>query len=257
MSLCRHPHITTFYTSFISGKDVWLVTPIYEAGSVANLLKLKFPTGITQQPILIFILKCVLDALKYLHKQGQIHRNVKASNILLDLKGKVYLSDFGVSAILREKPLAKTFTGTPCWMAPEILIEEQGYNYKADIWSLGITAIELAEGTAPYSELTSMKIIKTIISADPPRLKEESKWDEKFVAFVYDCLQKNPALRPSVPELLEKYADLFEKACDESQVEVLMVEIPYLEDRVVYSIQYRYLLHSWMKQRSIRRRRRL
>jgi serine/threonine-protein kinase OSR1/STK39 len=243
MSLCRHPHIATFYTSFISGKDVWLVTPIYEAGSAADLLQLKFPTGITEQPVLIFILKCVLEALKYLHKQGQIHRNVKASNILLDLKGNVYLSDFGVSAILREKPLAKTFTGTPCWMAPEILIEEQGYNYKADIWSLGITAIELAEGAAPYSELTSMKIIKTIISSDPPRLKEESKFDGRFVSFIYDCLQKNPALRSSVPELLDKYSDLFKTACDESLIKSLVVKIPCLEDRVLYITYYRFLLH--------------
>lgn len=232
MSLCRHPHIATFYTSFIWEQDVWLVTPIYEGGSMVDLMLLKFPQGIHQEPILAFVLKCVLDALQYLHKQGQIHRNVKASNVLLDLKGNIYLTDFGVSAILKEKPVAKTFAGTPCWMAPEILIEEHGYDFKADVWSLGITAIELAEGKAPYAELSSMKIIKTIISSDPPRLKEESKWDPGFTAFIYDCLQKNPKLRPSVSELLEKYADFFAKACTEAEIKSLLVKVPSLEDRV-------------------------
>eukprot|EP00826_Nyctotherus_ovalis_P054017 TRINITY_DN7055_c0_g1_i1.p1 TRINITY_DN7055_c0_g1~~TRINITY_DN7055_c0_g1_i1.p1 ORF type:complete len:251 (+),score=37.11 TRINITY_DN7055_c0_g1_i1:407-1159(+) len=236
MSLCRHPHIATFYTSFIWEQDVWLVTPIYEGGSMVDLIQLKFSQGIHQESILAFVLKCVLDALQYLHKQGQIHRNVKASNILLDLKGNIYLSDFGVSAILKEKPVAKTFAGTPCWMAPEILVEEHGYNFKADVWSLGITAIELAEGKAPYAEFSSMKIIKTIISSDPPRLKEEPKWDPSFTALIYDCLQKNPKLRPSVPELLEKYADFFAKACTEAEIKSLLVKVPSLEDRVITRI---------------------
>ncbi len=156
--MCQHPCISNFYTSFISGKDVWLVMPIYEGGSVADLLQIRYPSGVEDESIIAFLLKCVLQALQYLHNQGQIHRDVKCSNVLLDMKGNVCLSDFGVSAILKEKPVAKTFVGTPCWMAPEVLVEEHGYNCQADIWSLGITAIELAEGKAPYSDLSAMKV---------------------------------------------------------------------------------------------------
>ena len=158
MSMCQHPCIANFYTSFISGKDVWLVMPIYEGGSVADLLQIRYPGGVTDETVIASLLKCVLLALQYLHKQGQIHRDVKCSNVLLDMKGNVCLSDFGVSAILKEKPVAKTFVGTPCWMAPEVLVEEHGYNCQADIWSFGVTAIELAEGKAPYSDLSAMKV---------------------------------------------------------------------------------------------------
>lgn len=243
MSMCHHPCISNFYTSFISGKYVWLVMPIYEGGSVADLLQLNCPNGIEDESIIAFILNSVLKALRYLHKQGQIHRDVKCSNILVDLKGNICLGDFGVCAILKEKPVAKTFVGTPCWIAPEVLVEEHGYNYKADIWSLGITAIELAEGKAPYSGLSSMKvffntnvkIIKTIISSDPPRLKEESRWSKLFRDFVCDCLVKDPNQRTSTTELLEKYSKFFSKACTTDKiVKSLLANTPSLEDRVTF-----------------------
>ena len=161
MSMCQHQCIATFHTSFICGKDVWLVMPIYEGGSVADLLQIHFPTGINDETIIASILKSMLQALQYLHNQSQIHRDVKCSNVLLDLDGNVYLGDFGVCAILKEKPVAQTFVGTPCWMAPEVLVEEHGYDYKADIWSLGICALELAHGKAPYSDLSAMKVISS------------------------------------------------------------------------------------------------
>ena len=235
MSMCHNPYIANFYTSFISGKYVWLVMPIYEGGSLADLLQINYPNGIEDENIIALVLKCVLNALQYLHKQGQIHRDVKCSNILLDLKGNFCLGDFGVCAILKEKPVAKTFVGTPCWIAPEVLVEEQGYDFKADIWSLGITAIELAEGKAPYSGLSSMKIIKTIISSDPPRLKDESKWSKQFKEFICDCLVKEPSKRLSATELLEKYAKFFAKACtNERIVKALLENTPSLEERVIF-----------------------
>jgi len=230
--MCQHPSISTFYTSFIAQKYVWLVMPIYEGGSVTDILQYKFKGGITDESILAYILKHILQALQYLHKQEQIHRDVKSSNVLLDLKGNVFLGDFGVCAILKEKPVAKTFVGTLCWMAPEVLVAD-GYNTKADIWSLGITAMELAEGRAPYSDLTSMKIIKTIINSDPPKLQHEEKWDKQFKDFVYDCLQKSPGARPTATELLEKYAKFFSKACtSEAVVTSLIKGVPTLEERV-------------------------
>lgn len=237
MSMCHNPYIANFYTSFISGKYVWLVMPIYEGGSLADLLQINCPNGIEDESIIALVLKCVLNALQYLHKQGQIHRDVKCSNILLDLKGNFCLGDFGVCAILKEKPVAKTFVGTPCWIAPEVLVEEAGYDFKADIWSLGITAIELAEGKAPYSGLSSMKIIKTIISSDPPRLKDESKWSKPFKEFLCDCLVKETSKRLSATELLEKYAKFFAKACtNEKIVKALLENTPSLEERVRFTL---------------------
>lgn len=201
---------------------------------MADLLQIKYPTGVDNDSVIAFILLSILQALQYLHKQGQIHRDVKCSNVLVDLNGNVCLGDFGVSAILKEKPVAKTFVGTPSWMAPEVLLsDEHGYNCKADIWSLGITAIELAEGKAPYSDLNSMKIIKIILSSDPPKLKDEAKWDKGFKDLVYDCLQKNPILRPTAEELLEKHGKFFAKAAGaEALVKSLLVDVPSLEDRV-------------------------
>jgi serine/threonine-protein kinase OSR1/STK39 len=158
MAMCKHANISSFYTSFICERDVWLVMPIYEGGSVTDILQYRFKSGIKDVGVIAAILKEVLQALMYLHNQGQIHRDVKCSNILLNLEGQVFLGDFGICAIIKEGPRAQTFAGTPCWMAPEVLTAETGYDYKADIWSVGICALELAEGRAPHADLVPMKV---------------------------------------------------------------------------------------------------
>jgi len=108
-----------------------------------------------------------LLGLNHLHENHYVHRDVKAGNILLDLKGNVFISDFGVSAHLRKGEKRGTLCGSPCWMSPEVL-EQTGHDHKADIWSIGITAIELAHGEAPYSELAAMKVIMNILDKEPP-----------------------------------------------------------------------------------------
>ena len=158
MNMCQHASIASYYTSFISGNEAWLVMPLYEGGSVGDLLHGRYPHGLENERSIATILRSVLEALEYLHKQGQIHRDVKASNILLGKDGHAQLGDFGLCAILKEGQRTLTFAGTPCWMAPEVLVDERGYDSKADIWSLGITAYELAEGHPPYAELTPIKV---------------------------------------------------------------------------------------------------
>ena len=155
--------MATFHTSFVHDKYVWLVMPLYEGGSVADILQTSFPNGIEDETIIAGILKPVVMALQYLHKQEQIHRDVKCSNLLLDTKGNVFLGDFGVCAILKGKsrPEAETFVGTPCWMAPEVLRMDR-YSYKADVWSLAIAAIEMAQGKPPHSDMTAMKVISRL-----------------------------------------------------------------------------------------------
>lgn len=190
--------MTRYKTSFVRNVKLWIVMEYLGGGSCLDLVKEK-PFDEAHAAV---VCRELLLGLDYLHSTGKIHRDIKAANILLSSAGKVKIADFGVAAQLTNiKSQRITFVGTPYWMAPEV-IQESGYDFKADIWSLGITAMELVKGEPPNADLHPMKALFHIPKAPPPR-PDPSKYSREFRSFVAACLVKDADDRPSAKDLLQ------------------------------------------------------
>ncbi|KAJ6298576.1 hypothetical protein OIU76_019682 [Salix suchowensis] len=210
MSLIDHPNVLRAHCSFTAGHSLWVVMPYMAGGSCLHIMKSAFPEGF-EEPVIATLLRETLKALVYIHEHGHIHRDVKAGNILIDSDGTVKLADFGVSACMFDtgdrQRSRNTFVGTPCWMAPEVMQQLHGYDFKADIWSFGITALELAHGHAPFSKYPPMKVLLMTLQNAPPGLdyERDKRFSKSFKEMVAACLVKDPKKRPTSEKLLKHH----------------------------------------------------
>jgi serine/threonine kinase 3 len=215
------PQVVRFFGSFIKDDaELWIVMEYCAAGSVSDIMRLRKQT-LTEDQIAV-IIKSTLQGLVYMHSHMKIHRDIKAGNILLNAKGEAKLADFGVSGQLSDSTAKRnTVIGTPYWMAPEV-IQENGYGVSADIWSLGITCIEMAQGHPPYNNIHPMRAIFVIPSRPPPKLEQPDKFSEEFNNFIALCLVKKPEERMTASQLLE--TPFIKKAQSESLLEGIVNE---------------------------------
>ncbi|KAJ3021260.1 Serine/threonine-protein kinase 24 [Thoreauomyces humboldtii] len=197
LSHCDSEYITRYHGSYLNETKLWVIMDYAAGGSIRSILK----SGAIDERYIAIIAREVLYALVYLHKFAAIiHRDIKAANILLTEDGKVKLCDFGVAGQITMSVLRRnSFVGTPYWMAPEIIRRAQ-YDYKADIWSLGITIIELATGNPPFADQDPRKAIFLIPRTRPARL--EGSFTPALKEFLALCLKEEPEERPSAEDLL-------------------------------------------------------
>uniref|UniRef100_A0A8C6TE27 non-specific serine/threonine protein kinase n=1 Tax=Neogobius melanostomus TaxID=47308 RepID=A0A8C6TE27_9GOBI len=208
----HHRNIATYYGAFVKknppGIDdqLWLVMEFCGAGSITDLIKNTKGNSLKEEWI-AYVCREILRGLTHLHQHKVIHRDIKGQNVLLTENAEVKLVDFGVSAQLdRTVGRRNTFIGTPYWMAPEVIACDENpdatYDFKSDLWSLGITAIEMAEGAPPLCDMHPMRALFLIPRNPAPRLKSK-KWSKKFQSFIDSCLMKSHSQRPSTEQLLK------------------------------------------------------
>ncbi|XP_043788787.1 serine/threonine-protein kinase 10 isoform X1 [Apis laboriosa] len=206
LSECKHPNVVELHEAyFIEGK-LWMLIEYCDGGAVDSIM-VELAKALTE-PQIAYICQHMAKGLAFLHKSKVIHRDLKAGNVLLTMAGGVKLADFGVSA-KNKHTLQKhdTFIGTPYWMAPEVVLcetfRDNPYDFKVDIWSLGITLIEFAQMEPPNHEMSPMRVLLKIQKSDPPRLDQPGKWSKDFNDFIAKALIKDPTSRPTADELLK------------------------------------------------------
>nr|XP_033812434.1 mitogen-activated protein kinase kinase kinase kinase 1 isoform X2 [Geotrypetes seraphini] len=201
---CTHHNIVAYYGSYIRFNKLWICMEFCGGGSLQDIYHV---TGHLSEQQIAYVCRETLQGLAYLHNQGKIHRDIKGANILINELGDLKLADFGISAqITATISRRMSFIGTPYWMAPEVAAVELkgGYNELCDIWSLGITAIEVAELQPPMFDLHPLRVLFLMSKSgyQPPRLKDKCKWSAAFHNFLKVTLMKNPKKRPSASKML-------------------------------------------------------
>ncbi|KAM9207782.1 LOW QUALITY PROTEIN: mitogen-activated protein kinase kinase kinase kinase 1, partial [Leptosomus discolor] len=200
---CQHPNIIAYFGSYSWCNKLWICMEL--CGGV--LQDIYHVTGPLSEPQIAYICRETLEGVSYLHSQGKIHRDIKGANILINDSGEVKLADFGIAAQISATFARRmSFIGTPYWMAPEVAAVELkgGYNELCDVWSVGITAVELAELQPPMFDVHPLRVLFLMSKSgyQPPKLKDKGKWVPQFHNFVKVTLTKNPKKRPSAAKML-------------------------------------------------------
>lgn len=199
-SLSTHPNVVNFIEAFLTPTHVVIALELMEGGMLTNLCDTE--KRVCTEPDMAYVVKCALQALSFMHRQHRVHRDIKSDNILVDYGGRVKIADFGFATNLtRETTKRNSVVGTPFWMAPE-LIRSESYDHKVDIWSLAITALEMADGEPPLMQEPVMRALFLITVNEPPRLKQPDQWSETFNHFLKKMLVKDPQHRASAEQLL-------------------------------------------------------
>lgn len=208
-SISRHPNIVEFIEAYLGPDDICLVMELMVGGSLTDCLDVKRPM---QEPCIAYVCREMLMALAFMHREYRLHRDIKSDNVLVDMDGQVKVADFGFAINLTSEQHKRTsVVGTPYWMAPE-LIRGQEYDSKVDIWSLGITAIEMAEGEPPLLNEPPLRALLLITTNKSPTLNNKRvRWSQEFNHFVEQCLHIQPEKRASADQLL--LHPFIQKAC--------------------------------------------
>ncbi|KAH0792279.1 STE family protein kinase [Histomonas meleagridis] len=216
MKSMNNPYIVEFYSAHRIDNQLWIVMEYMNGGSLTNVATFCD----CQEPHIAFFAEKILHALEYMHSQNKIHRDIKTDNVLLTTDGQVKLADFGYTAQLSSSGESrKSIVGTPYWMAPE-LIRAQPYTFSVDIWSLGILCRELAEGEPPYVEVPPMRALFLIVSQGLPEISNIESRSPQFLDFLNQCLNPDPAKRPTATELLKH--PFLKMACDVKYIPPLL-----------------------------------
>ncbi|CBH13635.1 protein kinase, putative [Trypanosoma brucei gambiense DAL972] len=220
---CRHPNIVHYYGAHKSLSKLWIVMEYCEGGSIDMVYKvLRHPLP---EPLIAYVCRQVLLGLQYLHANRKIHRDIKGGNILLTRDGGVKLADFGVSTELSHSLSRRnTFVGTLLWMAPEAILELD-YDEKADLWSLGITLIEMAEGAPPYIDTHPARALFMIPKMDPPSLQDKERWSPQMTLFLKRLLTKDHNARPTATTMLNDPFVLPENIGTQEQLKAVIDEV--------------------------------
>ena len=199
-SSSKHKNIVEFIEAFEFNGNIYIVTELLSL-SLAQLVVNR--PGQIPENLISYICQEILKGLAFLHSNHRIHRDIKSDNILLSLDGSIKIADLGFAVqLIKERNERTTTVGTPCWMAPELVLGVR-YNTQVDIWSLGIVALEMGDGHPPKLGKDTLKILTSILSGPPPALQNKSKYSKSFNQFIEKCLIKDPQDRPSPSSLLE------------------------------------------------------
>ena len=234
-----HENLIRTYIAITKYNMIYIIMPLMSYGDLSLVMSFKYPDGITDEVAISTIMRDCLKALECLNKNNFFHRDIKAANILLASDGSCRLGDYGVSTVIKKKGGNDSYVGSLCWMAPEIA-QGMEYDYKVDIWSLGITAIEIANGKPPFIGLSPFEYTKTVLNdAEPQLVDSKHVWSQEFKDFVKSCLIKDPRKRPSAAEILQMNKKFFEKAKDKNYIlQTILSGVPTIQERVKFYIIY-------------------